>query len=54
MLFRIKSKNGEKLTEAEEAIEKEIETYTAYQSGSQIGTANSVVLTEEAKTNFLI
>ncbi len=48
-----KIKNGEKLTEAEQAIAKEIETYTAYQSGSQIGTANSVVLTEEAKNELL-
>lgn len=48
-----KIKNGEKLTEAEEAISKEIETYTAYQSGSQIGTANNVILTEEAKNELL-
>lgn len=48
-----KIKNGEELTEAEQAIAKEIETYTAYSAGSQIGTANSVVLTEEARNELL-
>lgn len=48
-----KIKNKEELTEAEQAIAKEIETYTAYSAGSQIGTANSVVLSEESINELL-
>ncbi len=48
-----KIKNGEELTEAEQKIAKEIETYTAYQAGSQIGTANSVVLDDVERNELL-
>lgn len=48
-----KIKNGEELTTEEKALAQKIETYTAIQAGTQIGTANSVVLDEEAKNELL-
>ncbi|MCM1004362.1 MAG: hypothetical protein NC408_08485 [Candidatus Gastranaerophilales bacterium] len=51
---QVKIKNGKELTAAEQQIAKEIETYTAYSAGTQIGVTNSVVLTEESVNELLV
>ncbi len=48
-----KQKNGEELTEAEQEIAKQIETYTGISSGLQIGTANNTDLAEDERNNLL-
>lgn len=48
-----KIKNGEELTPEEQNIANEIETYTAYSAGTQIGTANSMVLSDESRNELV-